>query len=82
VRQASDGAFVPSFSMLVSYVVRLHTDRVGQEDFAGQIEAVASGRKCGITSLEDLMAFVQTTIESETSAIREARVECTRGDLT
>jgi hypothetical protein len=69
-------------SMLVSYVVRLHTDRVGEEEFAGQVEAVASGRKCGITSLHDLMAFVQTTIENETSVIREARVECTKGDLT
>src|ERR1700757_3808003 len=29
--------------MLVSYVVRLHTDRVGDEDFTGQVEAVASG---------------------------------------
>jgi len=67
--------------MLVSYVVRLHTDRVGDEDFTGQIEAVASGRKCGITSLRDLMEFVQTTIETETSVIREARAECTRGDL-
>jgi hypothetical protein len=67
--------------MLVSYVVRLHTDKVGEEDFTGQVEAVASGRKCGITSLHELMAFVQTTIEGETSVIREARAECTRGDL-
>ena len=27
--------------MLVSYVVRLHTDHVGEEEFAGQVEAVA-----------------------------------------
>ncbi len=67
--------------MLVSYVVRLHTDSLGEEEFTGQVEAVASGRKCGITSLDDLMAFVQTTIQSETSVIREARAECTRGDL-
>lgn len=68
-------------AMLVSYVVRLHTDHVGEEEFAGQVEAVASGRKCGITSLHDLMEFVQGTIETETSVIREARAECTRGDL-
>jgi hypothetical protein len=65
--------------MLVSYVLRLHTDRIGREEFAGEIEAVASGSKCGINSLHELMNFVQTTIETETSVIREARVACDEG---
>lgn len=62
-------------------MVRLHTDRIGREEFAGQVEAVASGRKCGISSLHDLMSFVQATIEGETSVVREARVASARGDL-
>ena len=61
--------------MLVSYVLRVNTDRVEREQFAGEVEAVASGRKSGVNSLDELMSFVQLTIESETSAIRVARVE-------
>jgi len=60
--------------MLVSYVLRLNTDRIGREEFAGEVEAVASGRKSGVKSLHELMSFVQSTIQDETSAIREARI--------
>jgi hypothetical protein len=61
--------------MLVSYVLRVHTDRVGRKDFAGEVEAVASGRRSGVKSLQELMAFVQSTIDDESTAIRDALTE-------
>ncbi len=61
--------------MLVSYVLRLHTERVGQEEFAGEVEAVASGRRSGVSSLNELLTFVQSTIDDESWAIREAAIE-------
>ena len=68
--------------MLVSYVLRMHTDRMERKEFVCEIEAVASGSKSGINSLHELMNFVQMTIETETSVIREARVACDKGDLS
>jgi hypothetical protein len=73
--QATDVVSVRSIPMLVSYVLRVNTDRIERDEFAGEIEAVASGRKGGVNSLDELMTFVQKTIDSETSAIRAARVE-------
>ena len=64
--------------MLVSYVLRLNTERIGREEFAGEVEAVASGRRSGVSSLGELFNFVQSTIDDESFAIREAKVE--RGD--
>ncbi len=61
--------------MLVSYVLRVHTDRVGPREFAGEVEAVASGRKSGVKSLQELQAFVQSTIDDESTAIRDALME-------
>ncbi len=61
--------------MLVSYVLRLHTERVGTEEFAGEVEAVASGRRSGVSSLHELLNFVQSTIDDESCAILEAKVE-------
>jgi hypothetical protein len=58
--------------MLVSYVIRVHPDRVGRESFAGEVEAVASGRRSGVTSLQEFMAFVESTVDDETMAIRDA----------
>ncbi len=60
--------------MLVSYVLRVHPDRIGREAFAGEVEAVASGRKCGVKSLQELKAFVESTVDDESAAIRDALV--------
>ncbi len=60
--------------MLVSYVLRMHTDRMERNEFVCEIEAVASGRKSGVKSLDELQMFIESTIESETAALREARV--------
>jgi hypothetical protein len=60
--------------MLVSYVIRVHPDRIGQGAFAGEVEAVASGRKSGVKSLEELLTFVASTVDDESTAIRDALV--------
>ncbi len=66
---------VPSTVMLVSYVLRLHPDHLEGDEFVGEIEAVASGRKIGVNCLNELRTFVEETIGNETDVIRESRVE-------
>lgn len=61
--------------MLVSYVLRLHTDRMERKEFVCEVEAVASGRRGGVKSLDELQMFIEATIESETTALREGRLE-------
>jgi hypothetical protein len=61
--------------MLVSYILRLHPDRLDDEEFVGEIEAVASGRKVGVNCLNELKTFVEETIDAESDVIRDSRVE-------
>lgn len=62
--------------MFVSYILRLRTDRrESPREFLGEVEAVASGRKSGVTGVSELMTFVESTIDEEMAAINVARVE-------
>lgn len=75
VGRATDVCGLPWVSMLVSYVLRLHPDRLGHDEFVGEIEAVASGRKIGVNCLSELRTFVEETIDGESEVIRDSRVE-------
>ena len=61
--------------MLVSYILRLHPDRLDHDEFVGEIEAVASGRRVGVNCLDELRTFVEETIDAESDVLRESRVE-------
>jgi hypothetical protein len=51
--------------MFVSYVVRLRSAQLRRGSFAGEVVAVASGRRYGIASLEQLAAFLSRTCAEE-----------------
>lgn len=58
--------------MQVSYVLRLRTDQLAQGRFGGEIEGVATGRRHGVSSLEQLAAFLIQSAASERRAAIEA----------
>jgi len=52
--------------MVISYVVRLRTAALERGVFSGEVVAVASGRRFGIASLEQMASFCKRTcIEEE-----------------
>lgn len=48
--------------MVISYVLRLRTDALFEGCFVGEVEEVASGRRRRIASMEQLAAFVRSTM--------------------
>lgn len=57
--------------MYVSYVVRLRTAQLQRGSFAGEVVAVASGRRFGIASIEQMAAFLRRTCAEEEALARQ-----------
>lgn len=56
--------------MFVSYVVRLRAAELKHGSFAGEVVAVASGRRYGIASIEQMAAFLSATCADEEAIAR------------
>jgi len=54
--------------MFVSYVLRLRPESVRDGRFVGEVEAVATGHRFAIRSLEQLAAFIRETVSEEVLA--------------
>jgi hypothetical protein len=61
--------------MLVSYVLRLRTAQLRQGTFAGEILAVASGRRYRIASLEQMAAFITRSFAHEEERARHPTLD-------
>jgi hypothetical protein len=61
--------------MFVSYVLRLRPDSLGHGRFAGEVEAVATGQRYSVRSLEQVMEFVLDTMDDEVALGQRARSE-------
>jgi hypothetical protein len=61
--------------MMISYVLRLRPTRIREGEFVGEVEAVTSGRRFPIRSLEQMVSFVLTTMEDELAEARSDRRE-------
>lgn len=57
--------------MFVSYVVRLQTAQLRRGTFAGEVVGVASGHRHGISSLEQMAAFLTRTCAAEEELTRQ-----------
>jgi len=51
--------------MFVSYVLRVRPEGVREGRFAGEIEAVATGQRFAVRSIDELVAFVLETVREE-----------------
>lgn len=60
--------------MFVSYVVRLRAAELRRGSFAGEVVAVASGRRYGIASIEQMAAFLTRTCADEEALARQPSV--------
>jgi hypothetical protein len=59
--------------VIISYVLRLRTDALADGCFVGEVEAVASGQRRSIASVEQLAAFVRSTMADQLSVSSAAR---------
>lgn len=57
--------------MFVSYIVRLRTAQLQRGSIAGEVVGVASGRRYGIASLEQMAAFFQRSCADEEALTRQ-----------
>lgn len=55
-------AFSP---VIVSYVLRVRPDRLSDGRFRGEVEAVATGQRFSVRSLDELLAIVLETVQDE-----------------
>ena len=53
--------------MIVSYVLRVRPDRVSNGRFSGEVEAVATGQRFAVRSLDELLAVVLETVGEESA---------------
>jgi len=60
-------------SMFVSYVLRVRPQSVAEGRLVGEIEAVATGQRYAVRSLDQLMAFVLETVRDEQVLAQAAR---------
>jgi len=51
--------------MFVSYVLRVRPEGVRDGRFSGEVEAVATGQRFAVRSVEELVAFVLETVGEE-----------------
>jgi hypothetical protein len=61
--------------VIVSYVLRVRPDRVSKRRFSGEVEAVATGQRFAVRSLEELLAVVLETVGEESALGRSLSVE-------
>jgi hypothetical protein len=59
--------------MFVSYVLRVRPEGVTDGRFAGEIEAVATGQRFAVRSIDELVAFVLETVGDEMILTRTGR---------
>jgi hypothetical protein len=59
--------------MFVSYVLRVRPEGVRDGRFAGEIEAVATGQRFAVRSVDELVAFVLETVGEEMILTRTGR---------
>jgi uncharacterized membrane protein len=59
--------------MFVSYVLRVRPDGLGGGRFRGEVEAVATGQRFAIRTVEELVAVVLETVGEEMVLTRSGR---------
>jgi len=59
--------------MFVSYVLRVRPESLRDGRFTGEVEAVATGQRYAVRSLDELLAFVLETMGEEMVLPRTAR---------
>jgi hypothetical protein len=59
--------------MFVSYVLRVRPDSLREGRFTGEVEAVATGQRYAVRSLDQLLSFVLETVGDEVVLARDAR---------
>ena len=59
--------------MFVSYVLRVRPESLREGRFTGEVEAVATGQRYAVRSLDQLLAFVLETMDEEMTLARTAR---------
>jgi hypothetical protein len=61
--------------VIVSYVLRVRPDRLSDGRFSGEVEAVATGQRFAVRSLDELLAVVLETVGDESALSRSLAVE-------
>jgi len=59
--------------MFVSYVLRVRPESLREGRFTGEVEAVATGQRYAVRSLDELLSFVLETMGEELALARNAR---------
>ncbi len=59
--------------MFISYVLRLRPDHLEGEHFTAEMEAVATGERSVVHTMEEAFAFVLSTVANELAASRRGR---------
>jgi hypothetical protein len=59
--------------MFVSYVLRVRPEGLKEGRLTGEVEAVATGQRFAVRSVDELMAFVLETVGEEMVLARSAR---------
>jgi len=59
--------------MFVSYVLRLRPEVLSEGRLAGEVEAVATGERFPVRSLDQIMAFVLDTADGQAETALVAR---------
>jgi hypothetical protein len=59
--------------MFISYVLRLRPDRMDDDQFTAEMEAVATGQRSVVHSMDEAFDFVLSTVAKELAASRRAR---------
>lgn len=59
--------------MFVSYVLRVRPEGVREGRFSGEVEAVATGQRFVVRSVDELVAFVLETVGEEMMLSRTGR---------
>jgi hypothetical protein len=57
-----DSGSVPFLIVFVSYVLRVRPEGLQDGRFSGEVEAVATGQRFAVRSLDELLAFVVETM--------------------
>jgi hypothetical protein len=59
--------------MFISYVLRLRPERLKDDQFMAEMEAVATGERSIVHSMEEAFDFVLATVAEELAASRQGR---------
>ncbi len=66
--------------MVISYVLRVRPDALTEGCFVGEIEAVASQERARFRSVDQMKAFVLTTMDDQVCSGSTARQRAVVGD--